>query len=172
MNLKELKKKIPDIFERVKRDVKKVLNRRRAGLNLAFVNMGMSSRGFIGGMFFSGGTMIIMNNKALEVLLREIKKDPDQQEDIALDYVYHVLMHEYLHSLGFLDEKSCRDITLFVTKKLGYPKNHPVRQMAEKGIGVYFPNMVYAPEHYNFKPNPAHLELIPGFDKSNTIYYM
>nr|MDO8119673.1 hypothetical protein [Candidatus Sigynarchaeota archaeon] len=97
------------MFERIKRDVQKVLKQRRAGLNLGFVDMGMSPQGFIGGMFFSGGTMILMNTRALQVLIEETKSH--DIPEIAEYYVYHVLMHEYIHSLGYLDERECQDVT-------------------------------------------------------------
>src|SRR5512137_801805 len=113
MNLDQLKRKIPDMFERIKRDVQKVLKQRRAGLNLGFVDMGMSPQGFIGGMFFSGGTMILMNTRALQVLLEDTSKR--NMSEISEYYVYHVLMHEYVHSLGYLDERECRDVTAYIT---------------------------------------------------------
>ena len=55
MNLQDLKKQMPEIFERVKKDVKKVYGRHRAGLSLGLVEMGMYRGGFIGGMHFNPG---------------------------------------------------------------------------------------------------------------------
>jgi hypothetical protein len=154
------------MFEQIKRDVYKVLKRRRAGLNLGFVDMGMSPQGFIGGMFFSGGTMILVNVKALEVLADEINNS-GKSEEIVLGYIYHVLMHEYIHSLGYLDESETRDVTFYVTRQL-FPEGHPVYVMAQRGIGVYFPQMIYAPDNYQFRPDPSQIELIKGFDRSST----
>ncbi len=170
MRLEELKKKIPDLFEAIKRDVKRVIGRSRAGLNLGFVDMGISPNGFIGGMYFSGGTMILMNVTALDVLVDEVNSNPNKTPDIAIAYVYHVIMHEYIHSLGFLDEKACRDVTLYVSRKL-FPEDNPVTIMAERGIGVYFPRFRYAPEHFQFQPKTNYVELIKNFDKSNTMYF-
>jgi hypothetical protein len=169
MNLDELKKKIPDAFERIKRDVQKVLRQRRAGLNLGFVDMGMSPQGFVGGMFFSGGTMILMNTRALQVLLDDTTNR--NMPEIAEYYVYHVLMHEYVHSLGYLDERECRDVTAYITHEL-YPHNHPISIMADRGIGVYFPQFIYAPENFAFKsPQDGSIELVKGFDRGSTTYF-
>ncbi|MEX2684517.1 MAG: hypothetical protein Q6373_023305 [Candidatus Sigynarchaeota archaeon] len=169
MDIDQLKKKIPDMFERIKRDVQKVLKQRRAGLNLGFVDMGMSPQGFIGGMFFSGGTMILMNTRALQVLLEETKNH--DIPEIAEYYVYHVLMHEYIHSLGYLDEHECREVTAYITHEL-YPHDHPIAIMADRGIGVYFPRFVYAPENFAFKPpHDTSIELVKGFDRSSTTYF-
>lgn len=166
MNLKELKKKIPDIFEKVKRDVEKVVNFHRAGLSLGLVELGFSNKGFIGGMFFSGGTMILMNSTALRVLL--LKKGIS--DDIVYAYVYYILLHEYFHSLGFLNERQCREYTLHVTKKVFQNEEHPAYTMASKGIGVYFPEIIHAPMDFQIK-GTLEIERVENFDKSSTTYY-
>ncbi|MFW9972755.1 MAG: hypothetical protein ACFFDF_21395, partial [Candidatus Odinarchaeota archaeon] len=61
MDLQELKKEIPGIFEQVKSDVWQVYGRHRAGLSLGLVEMGMYRGGFIGGMHFSPGDFIDRN---------------------------------------------------------------------------------------------------------------
>ncbi len=171
MDLENLKKKIPDMFEQIKRDVYKVLRKRRAGLNLGFVDMGMSPQGFIGGMFFSGGTMILMNTRALGVLIEEVKSNRLKNPEIAEGYVYHVIMHEYVHSLGYLDEQECREVTAYITHQL-FPHNHPIAIMADRGIGVYFPQFIYAPGNYAYRPpDDASIELVKGFDRSSTMYF-
>ncbi len=132
------------IFERVKRDVEKVIGRHRAGLSLGLVSMGMFRGNFIGGMFFSGGTMIIMNTDPLHVLLES------QPDEIVLAYVYHILLHEYIHSLGFLNERQCRSITLEISKEVFQNPKDPAVILAFKGIGAYFPDihLIYAPPNY------------------------
>lgn len=179
MDLRKLKQAMPEIFEQVKRDVKHVLGRQRAGLSLGLVDMGISSRGFIGGMFFSGGTMILMNRRALQVLLAtgetasRWNHDACQldREEIVEAYVYNVLQHEYIHALGFLDEGTCRKITREVSRKV-FPENHPVTLMAKHGIGYFFPRHRYAPVEYQFTPDTRSIELVKGFDRSSTVYYM
>lgn len=170
MDYQNLKRKIPDIFEKVKRDVDRFINRHRAGLSLGLVEMGFAKRGFIGGMYFSGGTMILMNSSALRVLLvkREIT------DAIILAYVYHILLHEYVHSLGYLNERTCRQITLYITKEViqneNLPDNHPTLMMANLGIGVYFPEIIYAPPGFKLKGN-LEIERVENFDKGSTTYY-
>ncbi|MBN2152663.1 MAG: hypothetical protein JW839_14525 [Candidatus Lokiarchaeota archaeon] len=157
------------MFERIRRDVQKVLGQRRAGLSLGFVDMGMSPQGFVGGMFFSGGTMILMNTRALRVLLEDAVNR--ENPEIAEYYVYHVLMHEYIHSLGYLDERECREVTAYVTHEL-FPHNHPITIMADRGIGVYFPRFIYAPENIAFEPpRDGSIELVKGFDRGSTTYF-
>jgi hypothetical protein len=115
MNLTELKSEMPKIFNKVKRDVEMVLRGdktftgrgvRRAGLSLGLADMGMYRGGFIGGMHFHPGNEIVMNKSPL----REIIKS--QPYNIVWAYTYHILLHEYIHSLGVIDERQCKLDTL------------------------------------------------------------
>ena len=165
MNLQEIRKQMPDIFEKVKRDVNKETGRHRAGLSLGLIEMGMSQEGFIGGMFFSGGTMILMNVTPLRVILDQ------QPNEIVWGYVYHILLHEYLHSLGFLNEHQCQEITLQISKNIFQDPEHPAIVLATKGIGAYFPNlpMIYAPS--DFDANALRIERVKDFDRESCRYF-
>lgn len=165
--MQELRRELAETFERVKRDVDNEIGRHRAGLSLGLVSMGVYHGSFIGGMFFSGGTMILMNVDPLHILLEE------QPDEIVLAYVYHILLHEYLHSLGFLNEGQCRRITLEISKKVfkDMPK-HPAVVLAVKGIGAFFPNLhlIYAPPNYD--PQKGwHIERVDGFDRDSYRYF-
>jgi hypothetical protein len=164
MNLLELKKEMPEIFEKVKKDVKKVYGRHRAGLSLGLIEMGMFSGGFIGGMHFHPGTDIVMNKTPLKIILKE------QPYEIVWAYTYHILLHEYIHSLGVLDEKKCRIITLNVTEEIFKEADHPAVLLARKGIGTYFPNLhlIYAPP--DLRPDVP-IEYIFNFDQESYDYY-
>ena len=110
MKFKDLKKEIPQIFEKVRKDVRETYRRHRAGLSLGLVEMGIMKGGFIGAMHFAPGTDIVMNTTPLKLILKS------QPDNIVRAYVYHILLHEYIHSLGFLNERECRQITHNVTK--------------------------------------------------------
>ena len=103
---------MPEIFAQVKRDVKKITGKKRAGLSLGLVEMGMYQGGFVGGMHFSPGTDIVMNKTPLKILLQQ------QPYEIIWAYTYHILLHEYIHSLGALDEQHCRVITLKISEAI------------------------------------------------------
>jgi hypothetical protein len=165
MNLQRLKKEMPAIFRRVKKDVRRVYGRHRAGLSLGLVEMGMYRGGFIGGMHFSPGTDIVMNKTPLEIILRE------QPYEIVWAYTYHILLHEYIHSLGILNEQQCRIITLKISQKIFKDENHPAIILAKNGIGSYFPNLhlVYAPP--DLKPDGIPIEYIYNFDDDSYDYY-
>jgi len=165
MNLQELKKEMPVIFNQVKKNVRKVYGRHRAGLNLGLIEMGMYRGGFIGGMHVHPGTDIVMNKTPLKIILRE------QPDEIVWAYTYHILLHEYIHSLGVLDEQQCRLITLRISEKIFKDVDHPTIILAKNGIGTYFPNLplIYAPQ--DLRPDGKSIEYIYNFDHESYDYY-
>ena len=164
ISLEDLKKIIPDIFRKVKRDVRKITGRRRAGLSLGLVEMGMYQGAFIGGMHFSPGTDIVMNKTPLKILLAQ------QPYEIVWAYTYHILLHEYIHSLGCLNERQCREVTLRVSEAIFQDADHPAITLARNGIGTFFPNLrlIYAPPDLQHDGIPIEYILID--QESNELY--
>ncbi len=165
MNLQELKKIMPEIFDKIKEDVRKVYGRHRAGLSLGLVEMGMNRGGFIGGMHFHPGTDIVMNKTPLKIILKE------QPFEIVWAYTYHILLHEYIHSLGIIDEQQCRILTLKISEEIFMDSNHPAIILAKIGIGTYFPNLnlIYTPP--DLKPDGIPIEYVYEFDNQSYDYY-
>lgn len=156
---------MPEIFERVRNDVKKIIKRHRAGLSLGLVEMGMYKGAFIGGMHFYPGNEIVMNKTPLKILLEQ------QSYEIIWAYTYHILLHEYVHSLGVIDERQCQAITLKISEQIFKEADHPAIVLAKRGIGAYFPNLplIYAPP--DFQPEGIPIEYIRGFDRQSYDYY-
>jgi len=165
MNLQELKQQMPKIFEHVKKDVKKIMGRHRAGLSLGLAEMGMFRGGFIGGMHFHPGTEIVMNTSPLKIILET------QPYEIIWAYTYHILLHEYIHSLGVIDEQKCRTITLNISEEIFKDKNHPVLILARNGIGVFIPDLkiVFVPPER--RPDGMSIEYVSGFDRESQSYF-
>ena len=156
---------MPVIFEQVKRDVRKITGKKRAGIALGLVELGMKKRGFIGGIHYSPGTDIVMNITPLKKLLEQ------QPYEIIWAYTYHILLHEYIHALGALNEIQCREVTLRISKAIFKEADHPAIVLAKKGIGAYFPNLhlIYAlPDR---KPDGIPIEYIYGFDSGSYEHY-
>ena len=164
-DLNEWKEQAPKIFRTVRKHVQNVYGRRRAGLNLGLAEMGMFHGGFIGGMHFAPGTDIIMNKTPLKIILDE------HPMEIAWAYTYHILLHEYIHSLGVLDEEYCRILTLKVSEENFKDSDHPAVVLARKGIGAYFTNVSirYAPPDY--QPGGIPVEYLKHFDTESLSYY-
>ncbi len=166
MRLEELREKLPEIFEQVKKDVWKVIKRRRAGLSLGLAELGLFRGGFIGGMYFAGGTMIIMNTTPLRLILE------NYSDEIVLAYTYHILLHEYIHSLGHLDESHTRILTIQITREVFKDPKHPARIIAEEGLTAFFPKLplIYAPADY--QPTNIRIDIVKEFDKGSKTYYI
>ncbi len=92
------------LFEIVKRVVEKQIGRHRAGLALVLADMPNTI-----GAFHPVGSNSIVLNKALVKAMRSVVAGSHVNS-----FIFMVLMHEYLHSLGFLDEgdvrRLCRNI--------------------------------------------------------------
>jgi len=153
---------LADIFELVKQSVKRFLNKHRAGLMLGLANLGMKRGYFIGAFHPVGSNIIIMNKAPLEVAL----KSTDKQVYNA--YCFHLLLHEYLHSLGYVTEEDVRELTREVCR-LALGSDNPATIMAERGIGTYFPKVTYFRQGFSL-PRDLRIEIIRDFDKSSVGY--
>src|SRR6059058_5254437 len=91
---------LADVFELVKRAVEAVLGRTRAGLMLALADLGNHPQGFLGAFYPVASNVIVMNKVPL---LRIQEADPR----LYKTYAFYVLLHENLHSIGFVDERGC-----------------------------------------------------------------
>jgi hypothetical protein len=95
---------IPDIFELVKESVWKSVRRSRAGLELGLAEMGNQQGGLLGAYYVSGSNIIMMNETPL-------KRIQETNPELLTPYIFSVLLHEYLHSLGYFDETEVRRMT-------------------------------------------------------------
>lgn len=116
-----------DVFEIVKEVVEKSINRRRAGLILGLSDLPTH----IGAMYQVGSNFILVNR----VLLNEVKRTSDNELKNA--YIFHILLHEYIHSLGLVDEQKTQSLTYSISKEV-LGENHPSTIMARHGLGHYF----------------------------------
>jgi len=127
---------LADVFELVKQSVKRFLSRHRAGLMLGLADLGMRRGYFVGAFYPADSNIIVMNRTSLQIA----SKSTDKRTFNA--YCFHLLLHEYLHSLGYIYEDDVKTLTQEVClQALG--KAHPATIMAERGIATYFPKVRY-----------------------------
>lgn len=149
---------IPDIFEIVKDIVWKTLRKSRAGLELGLVELGNSPKGLIGAYYVSGSNIIIMNETPL-------KRIQETNPNLLTPYIFSTLLHEYLHSLGYFDEKEVRKLTYEVSCKIFGPDS--IIAEISKDMNKFFPNLIY-PE--GAPKIDAPIKLVKDFDRSSIRY--
>ena len=114
----------------------------------------------IGAFHTMGTNGIVMNRTTLDMIthgarsIREINS-----------YVYSILLHEYLHALGYTEESAVRRLVYDVSLETFDP-DHPATQIASRGPGTDFPN-----ETIGMSPNQSpDVEVIPDLEKSSHRY--
>ena len=149
----------PSIFDLVKQAVEITLNRRRVGLILGLADLPP----FIGAFHTVGANFIVMN----KTLLKKITETYENKKLINA-YIFHILLHEYIHSLGFLDESLTRDLTYAISERV-FGENHAATQMARYGIGRVFPDIKL--EYSDSRTEmPASIEIVGDFERDNLSY--
>ena len=148
-----------DIFEVVKAAVTWRLRRSRGGLMLGIADLGNQPGGFFGAFYPVGTNIIVMNRIPM---LRIKETDPE----LFKPYVFHVLLHEYLHSLGYLDEGEVRRLSIDISEAL-FGKEHLAARIARDTL-AFFPNLVYP--NILWRPESADIELVEGFDRGSAGY--
>jgi len=153
---------LADIFELVKQSVKRFLDRHRAGLMLGLANLGMRRGSFVGAFHPIGSNIIVMNKAPFDVALSTTDKT------VFNAYCFHLLLHEYLHALGYVSEEEVRDLVYRVCS-LALGKDNPATVMAERGIAFFFPKVTYFSRNVPI-PRDIQIELIKDFDRSSAGY--
>ena len=148
------------IFDLVKRTVKNYLNADQAGLLLGLSDLGAYGNAFLGAFYSFDANTIVINKRPLSKIKQ---KDPN----LYNPYIFHVLLHEYIHSLGITEESEVRILAYEITQKF-FGKNHLATQIA-LNLEKFLPNLTFG----NFEaPEDISIEFISGIDRDNTDYIM
>jgi hypothetical protein len=139
-----------DVFAIVKRSVKKTLGLHRVGLMLLLGNLPINV-----GAFHPMGTNEIVLNRLL------IKGKTGMNER---SHVFAILLHEYLHSLGFEDEAQVRRLTYKVCLD-NFGRNSPVVDAALTG-----PWADLTEEDWEQIEPELNLELVRNFERPDSGY--
>jgi len=144
-----------DVFELVKKSVKRSLGRSRAGLMLYLADLPPN----IGALHGIGTNAIVMNR----AVLSRVTSTATSRRDVN-SFVYSVLLHEYLHSLGYVDEREVRELTLKVARdNLGV--EHPATRISTNPM-AYFPQQ----PQFQAETSGGDAEIVRDFDRSNQNY--
>lgn len=145
-----------EMFEIVKECVKNSIDKERAGLMLGLSDMGFTQKGFVGAYHPMGTNIIVMNKT---ILRRIAKADPK----FVKPYTFHILLHEYLHTLGVLDEARTKMLTHMISKE-NFGDRHMVTKIS-KDFGNLLPKIIGRDAGMVEKPNLSDFTLVEGFEK-------
>ena len=157
-----------ELFRIVKMLVEKHLRKSRAGIMLGLAPLGLSPSGFFGGYFVLGSNAIVLNRDVLNYVKL---KEPQWHNA----YAFHVLLHEYLHTLGYFSEDEVRPIAHQISvAALGH--EHPSTRIAAAMVPgetgeppEFFKKLVY-PQFGWAPPRRPEIEIVKGFDPDSTSY--
>jgi len=151
----EQSKDYGDLFSLVKKAVNKVLGLNRSGLMLYLGDLPIR----IGAYFQVGSNGIVLNKRVLKLASRSMSSTVEINS-----FIFTLLLHEYLHSLGYLDEGEVENLGYRVSSDV-FGGDHPTAQMA---TNLPLPKILLRDMHSNdFDPV---LELVKDFEKTNQPY--
>ncbi len=145
-----------ELFELVKRVVEEELGQHRAGLTLVLASM----PGTVGA-YHPVGANIIVVNKSLINGMQQLTKNPKEINA----FVFMILLHEYLHSLGYMDEGEVRKISQNISRNaLG--ESHLTVKLANANWLELYPQLQSLAQ----QPFSNEFEVVQKFDSSSTSY--
>ena len=144
------------IFEMVKAATERSLGMHRAGLTLVLGDIPNN----VGAYHQMGSNTIVMNRNLLRIV-QKLSKSKGRVNS----YVFMILLHEYLHTLGFESDKQVRDLSQHISKEF-FGGRHLAGDMAVKPLDRFFPDL---PKYASFRDMGAY-ETVRKFDSSSTPY--
>lgn len=144
-----------DIFDLVKKAVKKTIGRERVGLMLYLGNLPLH----VGAFHQLGSNGIVINKRLLNLMFKSAKSITEVNS-----FIFTLLIHEYLHSLGYVDEHQVRRLVYEISREV-FGTDHPATQMA-----LHPPLPRIPPSEMQPGKRDIELELIKDFERSNQSY--
>jgi hypothetical protein len=131
IKLKLLSHDFNDVFELVKSSVLKKFDLHRAGLSLTLQIMPSN----LGAYHILGSNIIVLNKFVLGIIKQSSKTSEEYNS-----YLYMVLVHEYLHSFGIIDENVVLQMTYELCRSL-FGKSHISTLIAKDDSSSLFPRL-------------------------------
>jgi hypothetical protein len=144
------------VFDLVKKAAEASLGLHRAGLSLVLGDIPND----VGAYHELGSNAIVMNRNILKIVWRTTRVRSRRNA-----FSFMILLHEYLHALGFTEEAQVRDLGKKIADEyLG--KGHLAGEMAMKPLSEFFPQF---PQLSVFR-DKGQFEHVERFDSSSTPY--
>lgn len=145
-----------DVWEIVKETTKFSLGRHRVGMMLFLDDLSLNI-----GAYHPFGTNNIILNRALV----QIVEAATSSRKLVNAFVYVLLLHEYLHALGYVAEEDVRSLVYEISKK-SFDKESLTTKLVEKGPWTLLKgiplNAIQAPKRV--------IEIVKDFEKSSQKY--
>ncbi len=155
-NKLEESENIPEIFEVVKQIVKDATGLEQTGIMLGMNSFGTNNRGVLGAFYSPNSNMIVINKTLTDrIQVRNPK--------LYKGYIFHILLHEYLHSIGIHNEQQVRELSYLISRKY-FGKDHEVTKIAKNFDAILKEIM------YPLDEGQEDLEFVMGFNKSDLNY--
>jgi hypothetical protein len=145
-----------EVFDLVKKAVDQVLGVHRAGLTLVLGDIPNS----VGAYHEMGSNAIVMNRNIMKIVWRSTRSKRRRNA-----YTFMILLHEYLHSLGFTDDSQVRDLSRKITEAY-VGRGHVAGEMAVSPLDKFFPEV----SQYAMFRDKGRFETVRKFDTSSTPY--
>lgn len=144
------------IFEMVKAATERTLGQHRAGLTLVLGDIPND----VGAYHEMGSNAIVMNRNLLRIV-EKLSKSRSRRNS----YVFMILLHEYLHSLGYTSDRQVRQLGRRIADEfLG--KKHPAGEMAVRPLDQFFPDLA----KLSMFRDKGEYQTVRRFDSSSTPY--
>ncbi len=154
------------IFELVKETAWKTLRVDQAGLMLGLAELGISSHGVLGAYYSPEGNTIVMNKTVMTQLKGRASVE------LYNSYCFYILLHEYLHSCGFYDERENRRIVAGMAAECFGP-GHAVTKLATANdwmLRLIQGSIQGSSSNYGAGSMDEGIEFVEGIDRRNTNY--
>lgn len=129
---------VTEVFDLVKDVVVATLGESRAGINIGLMELGNSPNGITNAFYPVGSNVIVLNKSAIRRMMQT-------DADYLKPYLFTILLHEYLHSLGYLDERTTRLLTYRICAHV-LGKHHVSTELA-KDMNKFLPLMMHPGGH-------------------------
>ncbi len=145
-----------EIFEMVKEATERTLRMHRAGLTLVLGDIPNN----VGAYHEMGSNAIVMNRNLLRIVERLSRSRSKRNS-----YVFMILLHEYLHSLGYTSDREVRSLGRQISDEyLG--RRHLAGEMAVRPLDHFFPDLT----KYSGFRDKGEYQTVGRFDSSSTSY--
>lgn len=144
------------VFEIVKASVEDVLGLHRAGLTLVLAYLPNG----LGAYHVSGSNALVLNRSILDGIRSVTRSDEEVNS-----FIYSILTHEYLHSLGYVEESQVRPLVRRISQESLGP-DHPAVTLASGDLFNLYPQLRALGEGKVGED----FEIIKEFDRSSMPY--